>query len=351
MGLRAEVTLGGMRSLTIREFLRPARRKYALLASGFALFAALGGPVLAEKSSWPGGVQEIRFTSSGDQSEQPALFLAAKAGEPRPLIVFLHQWGGDHRYAGGVPVAVWCAAKNWNFLQPDFRGPNKRPEALGSELVLADIASAIEYAKAHGNVDSSRVFLLGASGGGHAALLTAGRMPGVFRGVSAWVPITDLIAWHAQCLGTHHSRYARDIEAACGGNPVAGSEAEKEAKKRSPLSHLAAGTGTAFDINAGIHDGHDAAAVPISHSFRAYNALAEAKDRVPEEVITMMTREQKVPGGEEFSGTDAAYGTNVVLFRRESPNVRLTIFEGGHKLVAPAALEWLEKVAAVSPGG
>jgi hypothetical protein len=92
-------------------------------------------------------------------------------------------------------VARECIRNGWAFLQPDFHGPNNRPQALGSDLVMADIENVA---------------------------------------ASAWVPITDLPAWHTQCLKNGQANYARDIEAACGGVPSPGTSAEKESP--SPVS-------------------------------------------------------------------------------------------------------------------
>jgi len=242
--------------------------------------AALAQSDAGPLKKWPAEVREVQIVNPNHKGVEPALFYAPpKEGGKRPVLVFLHQWGGDYLYAGGIPVARWCVAQNWVFVQPNFRGANRRPEALGSDLVISDICAALDYAREHADVDASRIYLLGASGGGHAALLAAGRMPGLFRAVSAWVPITDLVAWHGQTAQTKYAKYARDIENACGGALVPGSPAEKEAIARSPLTHLFQAKGTLFDLNAGIHDGHSHA-VPISHTFRAYNLLARSEDQV-----------------------------------------------------------------------
>jgi len=204
----------------------------------------------------------------------------------------------------------------------------------------------VGYAKAHAAVDGGRIFLVGASGGGHASLLAASRLPGVFCAVSAWVPITDLVAWHAQSKASGHDRYVKDIEAACGGPPVPGSEAEKEAALRSPLTHLGRLAGMKIDLNAGIRDGHDRAAVPVSHTLLAFNLLALPPDAVSPADIDILTRDAIVPGALQFTGTDASYGTKRVLFRRESNGVRITLFDGGHELIPSAVLAWLEAMAA-----
>jgi hypothetical protein len=99
----------------------------------------------------------------------------------------------------------------------------------------------------------------------------------------------------------------------------------------------------ALDINAGITDGHNGS-VPISHSLEAFNILAAKKDRISTELIWEFTQTAKVP--KVLAGqapTDSSYGKKTVRFRRASGSVRVTIFQGGHEIIAPAALQWLAK--------
>ena len=62
------------------------------------------------------------------------------------------------------------------------------------------------------------IYIIGGSGGGHAALLLAARYPELWTAVSAWCPISDIAAWHKQCQD-RALRYAKDIEQICGGDP------------------------------------------------------------------------------------------------------------------------------------
>ena len=112
------------------------------------VFFGLAISVSAAPKGWPKEIREIKYPSKADDSKQPALFYApAVQGEPRPLLVGLHSWSSDYKQAMSVPYAKWCIEKKWNFIHPNFRGPNRRPEATGSELVVADILSAVDYAK------------------------------------------------------------------------------------------------------------------------------------------------------------------------------------------------------------
>lgn len=303
--------------------------------------AALANFGAARAMDFPEEVQKIKYRSAADNTDQPALYYAPKIQDPVPLLVGLHTWSDDYTQTMSVPYAQWCIEHHWVFIHPSFRGPNIKPTACGSELVVKDILSAVEYAKKNAKIDEKRIYLVGASGGGYASLLMAGRAPEVWAGVSAWVPIIDLKAWHAESK-TRKSNYFKNVEASCGGDPETDPKAAEEAQKRSASTYLAAAKNLPLDINAGIHDGHSGS-VPISHSLRAFNLLAAEKDRISDEQIQFFVEKEKVPAGLEFKGSDALYGKKKVLFRRESGNARVTIFEGGHEPIFEAALPWLSQ--------
>jgi acetyl esterase/lipase len=288
---------------------------------------------------WPSQVNEIRYASSADYSVQPALFFNPGSEGKRPLLVALHTWSGDYRQGLSVPYARWCIEKGWVFIHPHFRGPNWTPEATGSDLVVGDILSAVRHARKHANVDADRVYLVGVSGGGHAALLMAGRSPGVWAGVSAWVPISDLRAWHGECTEAGR-KYAAHVEKSCGGPPGQSPEVDRQYEKRSPLTYLREARGLPLDINAGIRDGHDGS-VPVSHSLRAFNKVAEPADRLGEDHIRYITDKAEISEHLIEELDDPAYGDKKPLLRRTSGAARLTVFDGGHEIVYDAAMSWL----------
>jgi poly(3-hydroxybutyrate) depolymerase len=289
---------------------------------------------------WPEAVRAVQYESPADGTMQPALFYAPKSGKPVPLLVALHTWGGDFKQPSGAAYAEWCIEHGWAIVHPDFRGPNSRPEATGSALVVADILAAVDYAKAHADIDADRIYLMGGSGGGHAALLMAGRAPKIWAAVSAWVPIFDLQQWHAEAASV---AYRDLIEKSCGGAPGDSQDVDKEYTRRSPRTYFAEAKGVVVDINAGIRDGHDDATVPVSHSLDAFQAVAQPSDRLSDEDIEWMTRQAEVPSALRFTAQDASYGEHAVLFRRESGNARVTLFQGGHEILYSTGLRWLEK--------
>lgn len=285
----------------------------------------------------------VDVTSTKDGTPQKVVYYqpdsAAKdlAGPTVPLLVFLHTWSGSIEQA---PALSGLAKQlGWVMIAPAFRGPNNRPEACASDLASQDIIDAVEYAKAHARIDTDRIYLVGSSGGGHMSLVMASRTPDLWAAVSAWVPISDLTAWHAESTARKNN-YAKMIEQCCGGKP--GPATEAEYRHRSPLFHLAAAKGVLLDINTGIHDGHTGS-VPVSHSLRAFNVLAAPDKQVSTEDIDFMVREQKIPASLAAETQIDPERQKATLFRRASGNARVTVFEGGHDSEPTAALEWLSR--------
>jgi dienelactone hydrolase len=291
--------------------------------------------------TWPDEVREISYLSAADNTSQPALFYAPATNKPQPLLIALHTWSSDYKQPGSIPYARWCLAHKWVFIHPNFRGPNVRPEATGSELVIQDIVSAVKFAQQRARVDPARIYLVGVSGGGYLALLLAGRTPEIWAGVSAWAAASDLTAWYHESKKAGR-KYAGDIAAACGGVPENNNAAERECLKRSPLTYLVSANQVPLDINVGIQDGHTGS-IPISHSLRAFNLLAGEAEQLTEAEISYFVKEVRVPAHLQSKPSDPLYGQKQVLFRRQANQARLTIFDGGHEIIHEAALQWLAK--------
>ena len=292
--------------------------------------------------AWPQEISRIKYISSADSTPQPALFYTPMTKRPVPLLVALHTWSGNYLQKMSIPYAQWCIDKGWVFIHPNFRGPNRNPQATGSELVVADIISAVDYAKTHANVDTSRIYLIGASGGGYTSLLMAARAPDIWAGVSSWVPITNLADWYFECRSLKCG-HADDIVKSCGGPPGTSPAVDLQYGKRSPITYLKKAIHLPLDINAGIKDGHHSGGVSVSHSLRAFNLVALEKDRISEEDIRYFVQKVQVPPHLKRDLTDPDYGKKAPLFRSTSGKARVTIFDGGHEIIYEAALTWLEK--------
>lgn len=287
--------------------------------------------------------EAIRYPCPADRSEQPAIILRSEGAEPRPLLVALHTWSFDHTQ-DSREYSDYCREHNWNFIFPDFRGPNWKSEALGSELMVADIVAAVEYMKRTGKVDPRRIYLIGGSGGGHATLLLAGRHPEIWAAASAWCPISDVAAWHRECKDTRFTHYAEHIEQACGGDPRHDAKARSEAERRSPLTWLAGAKDLPLDISTGIHDGHTGS-VPVGHTVNAFNLLARPEDRYSAAGIDFINQHEAVPADFPAPPADPAFGDIQIHLRRQSNRVRVTVFEGGHTLLSGIGMAWLARQA------
>lgn len=294
---------------------------------------------------FPSVVKKITYLSSGDQSQQAALFFptVSEKKQKRPLLVALHTWSGNYLQGGGKTYARWCIDQNWNFIHPNFRGPNWTPKAMGSDLVVADILSAVEYAKQNANVDETRIYLIGVSGGGHASLLMAGRAPKLWAGVSAWCGISDLAKWHEECKKTKRG-YWEHIEKALGGDPNSNPDIKIQTDHRSPLTWLHNATGVNLDINHGIHDGRNGS-VPFTHSLNAFNHTIPTNVGdaiIPTDVIATAWKSGNADAlPDSLPLVDLLYGDRPPVYRKISGNTRITLFQGGHEIIHLAALNWL----------
>jgi len=281
---------------------------------------------------WPQELKEIEIRSTRDGAVQKAMWWEPGKTEPVPLLVALHSWSGDYKQKDAGEYVRRCAQRGWAMVFPDFRGPNRRPEAAGSDLAVADVMDAVAWARRTTRIDARRILLAGGSGGGYMSLLMAARHPRTWAGVSAWVPISDLAAWHPETK-QRGLKYAAEMDAVFGGPPD-GTRVD-EYRRRSPLATLARAKGRRIDINAGIHDGHTGS-VPVSHSLHAFNVLAEANGHAGSlltgEEIDFATANRKLPPSWTAALPDSAY-PKAVLFRREAGPVRVTLFDGGHEIL------------------
>jgi len=293
-------------------------------------------------------VSVVSIPSSLDGVMQKMKYLKAD-GEKRPLLVALHTWSYGYEQDAANEYFARCRERDWNCIFPDFRGANNNPEAGGSEAALQDILDSVSWATDNMNIDHRRIFLAGASGGGHMALLSAGNSPSAWTAVSAWVPISDLARWHKESTDRGLNYYA-DVENICGGAPGSSPEVDKEYSKRSPITSIWRANIIPLDINAGIHDGHAGkggeGSVPVGHSIRAFNELAKAAgnkaDCIAEDMIGYIETNERIPGELQAKSTDdPVYGRTIHL-RRTSSLSRLTLFEGGHEILYDAVFTWFE---------
>lgn len=295
--------------------------------------------------------ETVEFISSLEHSPQPAFFRRTRAATPQPLLVHLHSWSLSYLQSSGHADILRASPHlNWNILSPDFRGPNNRPEACASPMARQDILDAVRAARQWAPVDPEKIALIGGSGGGHMSLMMCAHAPEIFKAASIWNPITDLAAWHA-FSSTQDNPYAQMLEACCGGAPGDSPEADEQYHQRSPLPFLSAAAGLPIQLNVGIHDGHRGS-VPVDHTLRAFNVLAQANGHpemeIPAEAIRFIREKEAIPQTLDSGVQNFPDRNREVLFYRCAGPVELFIFEGAHDSDFPDGLPWLESSLASS---
>lgn len=249
------------------------------------------------------GVREIGIRSTIDGTLEKALLHMPRNREKVPLVVGLHTWSHD-RFNQAELMLPFCMKRGWALLLPEFRGPNlisnpRAQQACASRYARQDVVDALDHVIAGNSIDTGNIFLLGGSGGGHMALMTAVHAPDKWRGVSSWVPITDLAAWHGE-----NPDYASHVAACCGGRPGIDDLVDLEYRERSPISYVK----ELACVNLALHHGRFDPIVHYRHSWK----LAQALDK---------------QGAERFF---------------------FEIFDGGHDIIYDRAFSWFEKLAGSS---
>lgn len=298
---------------------------------------------IPELKAWEKAVPQvsiISIKSTYDKTSQKALFYDSGTVRKKPLLIVLHSWSEDYRQSFGIPYGIFAVKNDWVFVQPDYRGKFTNPGATASEGAISDILDALEYAKRNSNIDTSRVYLAGFSGGGMAALVMAGKYPDKWAGVVSWGAVYDLVTWYGHTKRATVHDYAKQIAASCGGPPLPGTNAEKDCRERSPSEYLQNARGKIpVYIAVGLRDTF----VPPSQSLLAFNDLADEKGRLSASEVEYISKEHELPA--DFKGVheDKLFAEAGVpfLYERESNKAILKIYEGKHDVVYNAGLAWL----------
>ncbi|MFA5848958.1 MAG: prolyl oligopeptidase family serine peptidase [Bacteroidales bacterium] len=306
-----------------------------LILTCFSFIA--NGQVWDNKSSgdWPVECKDVSIISSSDGKSQRAMFYPTEKSSPQPLIVSLHTWSGNYRQID--PLVVEIIRKGYNYIHPDFRGPNTNPDACCSDLTISDILDAIIYSINTANVEPTEVHIIGCSGGGYLTLMLYMRLNYPVKSFSAWVPVSDLEEWYWQCKG-RNLHYSRQIMNATSSKEELNAS---EARKRSPIFQQfneKLRKEVPLYIYAGIHDGYTGA-VPVSQSVNMYNMLAYEISK--KRAVLISDKEQlNLITNRSVAGYDKKplIGEREILLHKKNGPVEIIIFEGTHELLTDCAL-------------
>jgi hypothetical protein len=173
----------------------------------------------------------------------------------------------------------------------------------------------------------------------------AGEAPELFAGGIAWVPVYDLPEWYAYRLTVRRRHYVGQLQASCGGEPLPGTAAFDECKRRSPSDTIA--NAKAANIPLYIGTGLQDTLVPTSQSFKAFDALVPLEDQFGPDVYAAVDRgilpAELAGENDGFAWFDAQ--DRPLLMSRTSGNVTLALFQGTHESLYEPGLEWAAKTA------
>ena len=302
-----------------------------------------------KSTEFPDLSKEIYFTSHLDGTQQPMYFYGTTAENLQPLVVELHNWGGDYNsfyLYDEISLPTEVQSRNWNYIRPNLRGPNNSPSSCCSKLAIGDLEDAIAYAIQNSKVDPKRIVIVGGSGGGYTALCALMKLNRDIKEFHVWAPIVDLEAWYHQLISSNIP-YDRDIL------NCTNSSNQKlnvtEARVRSPL-YMNTPTNkfgkTKVKIYAGINDGYSGS-VPITHSINFYNKIlsdlgAEAPDQYIKPLEKLYMIENRLPPNSSSLKHGKLDSKREILYQKIDRNLALTIFDGGHDMVMKQVLKDLE---------
>lgn len=291
----------------------------------------------------PNFLKKDSIQSTLDKNTQVFYYDKSTSPKPQPLVVELHSWSNTIDSQKEI-LAEQAHAKNWNYIFPNFRGVNNHPKACCSELVIADIDEAIDWALKNMNINPKKIYVIGNSGGGYATMAMYMKSRHKIRTFSAWSSISDLATWYEESV-ERKNKYAAEIIQCTSANGIFD---DQKARERSPLfweTPLKKRKRSYLQIYAGIHDGYTGS-VPISHSIKFYNKLlidTEETDNAryvsAEDAATMLTT-QSFPTKKNIKKID----NRAILYQKSSKRIKLTIFEGTHEILRNVALDLIKSL-------
>ncbi len=288
-------------------------------------------------SHWDKEFIVVDIKSKLDDNIQKAYWYKSESSNPKPLIVSLHTWSGN--YSQKDRLANICKQYDLNYIHPDFRGGNWTKNACCSELALNDIDEAITFVIENSNVDTTKIFVIGVSGGGYATLCSFMKSKHKIKKFSAWASISDLIAWY------HESNIRNSIFA---DNIINCTASENElnvenAKKKSPIywnTPTEKLTNSKLFIYAGIYDGIRGS-VPITHSINFYNKLLRDLSVSDTSKYISLNEKIKLLEIRKPLAELGTVGGRKICLKKEVGNVSIIIFEGKHEMLTEYAFHQL----------
>ena len=145
--------------------------------------------------------QVVRYLSSDGIEHESYLHLPSNKNNKIPAIIMVHGGPWDRFNNELNPEAAYLAMSGFAVMRVNFRGSTGfgRNYLLAginqiSEIMLDDIADASKWLIQNHNIDPARVFIMGSSYGGYAALMSTVRHPDLYAAAAAKAAPLDLNA-------------------------------------------------------------------------------------------------------------------------------------------------------------
>jgi Prolyl oligopeptidase family len=293
-------------------------------------------------ANWGVDFSLVSIKSTVDGELQKAYFYKSKSDVPQPLIVSLHSWSWDYRQSD--TLGILSKEKEINYIHPDFRGQNRTKDACCSDLVISDIDAAIDYAIDNGNVDTSKIYVVGRSGGGYAAISTFMKSKHRIKKFSSWVPLTDLVSWYQETR-IRNLYYADNILVCT--HSVNGKLNKEVAIQKSPIYWNTPAEKLNYaklEIFDGVYDGlENNGPIPITHSINFYNKLLTDLKVTDSSKYISDAEKLKLLEFRKPLGNYGKIADRDICLMKEYGNIRITIFTGGHEMLQEYAFNDLLK--------
>ncbi|GAA1023828.1 peptide hydrolase [Acrocarpospora pleiomorpha] len=219
---------------------RLLRQRFDLPLTVLRLNRATGTamPVRTPAAHPPGVPARSETVRSADGTAIQLWTCAPPGVGPAPLVLYLH--GGPNMVTvdGYNPQAQAWLDLGIAYAALNYRGSVTFGRAFREEFQrsigdreLEDVRAAVDHLVARGVADRDKVFVTGISYGGYLSLLAMGRMPGLFAGALAFVPMTDWEAAYEEMNPALQSAW----RAFLGGSPA---EAAGAYQRASPITYV-----------------------------------------------------------------------------------------------------------------
>ena len=186
--------------------------------------------------------------------------------------------------------------------------------------------------------------MIGNSGGGYATIAMFMKSKHRIKKFSSWVPLVDLLRWYDETK-IRKLEYANDILSCTESDSNILNE--DIAKKKSPI-YWQTPKGklnyASLDIYTGVYDGMTGnGPIPITHSINFYNKLLyDLGEKDKTKYVSDKEKLFLLEYRKSLGSFEPIAGRKVFLFK-ESNNIRLTLFDGGHEILKGFAFEQLIK--------